>query len=367
MRLRRARCLTCYWHQDDFVAHPYLHGEPVALPSPVVEILTAFGTWRSPDDAAKALPAYDSETISEAVETLSTHGLLLAEGSEEAAHDEHVALHWDAWAPEASFFHYATRHDTYETLTEEDRYTLVAEGRPALFTSYPNADRILLPRIPVQLSTPLGEALYQRRTHRAFSRQSVPLPSLAALIATVFGPADFIDAGGFGALIRRTSPSGGARQEIDAYLGVRTVHGVAPGWYHYNTREHSLELLAEGCTSDDLATLCGGQEWAGQASFIVILTSVVQRMLVKYRDPRAYRVCLLNAGHFGQSFALAATALGLGPFQTGAFHDHALTQRLGLDGATAIPLYVLGAGPPADRSDAGPAGAGIDAFRRTTL
>ncbi|WP_413099894.1 SagB/ThcOx family dehydrogenase [Streptomyces sp. Inha503] len=238
---------------------------------------------------------------------------------------------------------------------------------PAIFACYPDAERLLLPRTPPRLDAPFGEILYRRRTHRSFAPRPVALEDLATLLSTTFGPVDFIDAGGLGALMRRTSPSGGARHELEAYVGIRHVVGVAPGWYHYNAREHSLELLTAGCTGEDLVSLGGGQSWMADASFVVVLVAVIERMLVKYRFPRAYRVCLLNAGHFGQTFVLAATGMGLGPFQTGAFDDSAVAERLGLDGTTVTPLYMLGAGAPAHADSYTRPPATLDTFMRTTL
>ncbi|GAA2618380.1 hypothetical protein GCM10010217_67270 [Streptomyces tubercidicus] len=121
----------------------------------------------------------------------------------------------------------------FETATPELRQHLTRDGRPALFTVYPEADRILLPRTPdPRLSAPLEQTLYRRRTHRSFSAQPVSLYDLAVLLGTVFGPAEFIDGFEYGALIRRTSPSGGARQELDAYLATPNVTGVPAGLFH---------------------------------------------------------------------------------------------------------------------------------------
>ena len=65
---------------------------------------------------------------------------------------------------------------------------------------------------------------------------------------------------------------------------------------------------------------------------------------------------------------LTATALGLGPFQSGAFHDASLARRFGFDEGAAIPLYLVGAGTPTDPPyPAARQHAGLDAFRRTTL
>lgn len=139
------------------------------------------------------------------------------------------------------------------------------------------------------------------------------LHDLAVLLRTVFGPAEFIDGFEYGALIRRTSPSGGARQELDAYLAAPNVTGIPAGPFHYNSREHSLELLREGFTHTEAGALCVHQEGIDQAAFIVFVVAAWERLRAKYRHPRAYRVSPLNAGRLGQTFALAATALGLGP------------------------------------------------------
>lgn len=207
MRLRRLRGLTCYWHRGDFVAHAYRGHAPVALHPSTAEILSAFDTWTTRAQAAEALDHLHPETVVKAAGTLLEYGLLAEEGSPEAEEDERLADTWGPWSPEASFFHYATRDVPFETATPELRQHLTRDGRPALFTEYPEADRILLPRTPdPRLSAPLEQTLYRRRTHRSFSAQPVSLHDLAVLLRTVFGPAEFIDGFEYGALIRRTSP-----------------------------------------------------------------------------------------------------------------------------------------------------------------
>ncbi|MDJ1132048.1 SagB/ThcOx family dehydrogenase [Streptomyces iconiensis] len=237
---------------------------------------------------------------------------------------------------------------------------------PALFTSYPDAPRLPLPRQRADLRTPYEQVLYGRRTHRDFARSPVPLTTLATLLATVFGPVDFIDSG-HGALYRRTSPSGGARQELDAYVGALDVTGLAPGWYHYNGLQHSLELLAEGFTPAQATHLCADQPWAGEAAFLVVLAARLERLSVKYHTPRCYRVCLLNAGHLGQTFALTATALGLGPAQTGAFNDAQVAASCALDDTCHIPLYVLAAGHTHPEPTQSPEPATLTVLRSTPL
>lgn len=377
MRLRRSRCLMCYWHEGTFVVHPHPHGTPTALHPAAAEILSVFEEWNTPEEAAGSLGHLTPDTIEAAVATLVRGGALLAEGSAAAHRDEQIARQWGAWMPEASFFHYATS-DVYDPGEGDGEDPAgAADGAtaaptscfsppPPLFTGRPHAPRLLLPRRPGALGAPFEQVLYDRRTHRDFTGAPVSMDTLAALLATVFGPVDFIDCGR-GALYRRTSPQGGSRQEIDAYVGVLDVTGLPAGWYRYNGLLHALELVSEGFTPEEAAHLCADQSWAERPAFFVVLAARLERMSVKYPTPRAYRVCLLDAGHLGQTFALTATALGLGPAQTGAFRDSAVAGRCGLDDTGHTPLYVLAAGHPEPEPRDAPPPAGIAAFDATTL
>ncbi|UNO43557.1 SagB/ThcOx family dehydrogenase [Streptomyces sp. MST-110588] len=386
MRYRRSRCLTCYWRDGLFIVHPYPHGTPTSLHPVAVEVCSAFEEWAVPAEAAKVLDHLTPETVQEAVAVLTEAGVLLAEDSPDADRDEEIDRHWAAWSPEASFLHYATQNDYLESpytrdtldtpnmpdapdtrVNDEDPDAAPDATRlPPLFTGYPDAPRLPLPRSRAGLHAPYEQVLHSRRTHRDFSPAPVSMTALATLLSTVFGPVDFIDSG-HGALYRRTSPSGGSRQELDAYVGALNVTGLAPGWYHYNCLEHSLELRTEGLLREEAAHLCADQDWAGDTAFLVVLAARLERMSVKYRTPRCYRVCLLNAGHLGQTFALTATALGLGPAQTGAFHDALIAERCLLDNTGHTPLYVLGAGHPSPSAPNEPPPATLTAFTHTPL
>lgn len=188
-RLRRARCLVCYWQDDHtLVAHRFPDGDPVALPATVVATLMAFDDWRAPAQVATSLRDHDQRAVFEAVEWLRGAGLLLAEHSERAALDQRVAEGWRGWAPQAPFLHYTTDVPT-DVAPHGDDYPT------PLFTNYPDADRMLLPRRPAALDVPFGRTLYERRTHYCFSPDSVPLDAFATLLHTVFGPVGFCDAG----------------------------------------------------------------------------------------------------------------------------------------------------------------------------
>jgi nitroreductase len=63
----------------------------------------------------------------------------------------------------------------------------------------------------------------------------------------------------------------------------------------------------------------------------------------RYRHSRAYRVILLEAGHFCQTFCLVATWLGLAPFCTAALDDEKIEADLGLNAHESV-LYAAGVG-----------------------
>ena len=92
--------------------------------------------------------------------------------------------------------------------------------------------------------------------------------------------------------------------------------------------------------------LAGGRTWVKQAAFLCIMTAVSDRVFWKYSSSDAYRLFLLDAGHLAQTFALLATAHGLGPFTTAAMSEDAIEELLGLDGVREFPVYLCGAGVP---------------------
>jgi nitroreductase len=80
------------------------------------------------------------------------------------------------------------------------------------------------------------------------------------------------------------------------------------------------------------------------------MTAVFERTLWKYQIESSYRVLWLEAGHLAQTFALIATARGLGSFGLDGLQNSFLEKRLGLDGVAEFPVYLCGAGGRAPHS-----------------
>ncbi|MFI1202622.1 SagB/ThcOx family dehydrogenase [Streptomyces sp. NPDC020883] len=372
MPIRRARSIVCYWHDGAFVVENFRTRITVSLDPVAAELLNELGDWTEPEKVAARFPDFDPESVRQSLADLEESGLIVRQGQSAAEHDEVVGTSWPEWNMSARYLHTMTKNAPYTEDTPELREELAAQGgRPALFKSYPDADVVLLPRIPRPIGASFEEVLYRRRTHRAFADEDVPLVDFATLLSSVFGPAQFIDADAYGSLMQRTSASGGARQEIEAYVLVRRVEALAPGIYHYNGLIHGLEFLGDCPPWQDVAQLSVNQRGIEDAAFAIVLTSLVERMRSKYRTARTYRIMLMDAGHLAQTFAMVTTALGLGPFQTAAFADTDVEDLLGIDGVDETALYLLSAGVPADPQQDGTNGlktpAGLAAFRRSRI
>jgi SagB-type dehydrogenase family enzyme len=144
----------------------------------------------------------------------------------------------------------------------------------------------------------------------------------------------------------KTSPSGGARHPVEAYVVVRDVRGLDPGTYHYAADRHALERLRRGASAKQLRTYVPHSGYFAGASALVLFTAVFERQLWRYPYSRAYRAALVEVGHVCQTFCLAATSLGLASFSVMGLADSVIERDLGIDGIGESVLYAAGVGRP---------------------
>jgi SagB-type dehydrogenase family enzyme len=367
MKYRRPRSLILYWHDGELTVENYLEPKPsdaevdnaVAIDAVALRLLDAFEDWTDADSVAEALPDHDPAAVVSYAEQLADAGLLMRAGDPAAEREERFLTQWANWSEEARFFHFGTKNAVYtgdsldQRRADAQRIRETGGPPPAIFKSYPEAPRAYLPRTFVPLEDPFGSVLTRRRTHRRFTGAPVDLRCFATALYLTFGPMMLYDAGDLGTLMLRTSPCGGARHELEPYVAVLDVAGVAPGLYHYNVECHALELLDGDFDRAALHRLTYESEMCTPSAFVCFVTAVFARTMWKYRHPRAYRVTTLNAGHMGQTFVLTCTALGLGPWQSAAFRDDEVEAALGIDGLSEGAIYMFGAGTPVPATRAG--------------
>jgi SagB-type dehydrogenase family enzyme len=349
---RRSPYLVCYWQDRQFVLENYAAGKRVAAAPLTCEMLDFFDRWRPAAELARHFPQYTTESLAQALANLINHGLVERSGAPRDEKAEALAT-WGEWSPAASFFHLSTK-DSHQPIEPDDSVRFMqrrarAKPLPPAIKSYPKNRQIALPSPASEGDFP--RVLLERRTWRQFSSSSLALGDLATLLGLTFGVQSWLDLRGIGRVALKTSPSGGARHPIEAYVIAQRVQGLSCGLYHYNAADHRLELLHKRVSAERTSNYLNGQWWAGKAAAVVLMTAVFARPQWKYPASRAYRIVLIDAGHLCQTFCLVATWLGLAPFCTMAIADSAIEKDLEIDGVTESILYTAGVGARLGDSD----------------
>lgn len=214
-------------------------------------------------------------------------------------------------------------------------------GKPALYKEYPGRPRIELPRPAPAEGMSLDEALRTRASVRDYSPEPLSLPDLAYLLWATTGVQRTERGHEF-----RTAPSAGALYPIETYVVANNVRDLGPGLYHYAVKDHRLEELKPGDLRLPTAGAALGQRICYDAAAVFVWTAVFERSKWKYKQ-RAYRYIYMDAGHIGENFYLAATALKLGACTVGALFDDDLNALLGVDGIEESGIYMAAVGHPA--------------------
>lgn len=197
---------------------------------------------------------------------------------------------------------------------------------PALAWEF-KGEQVELPAA-ADLTLPLGEALRQRGSNRAFSRQPMTRQDIGTLLRHAVGFRGFSFAESFGIVARRNYPSPGSRHSLEFFILAIHCADVLPGLYHLRYDCSALTALGT-MPPPDVQRLVGEQPWAREAATVVMMASVQQRQAFKY-PKSARRFGLLEAGHAGQSLALVATAMGLSHCALGSLPGKALDEQIGL-------------------------------------
>jgi SagB-type dehydrogenase family enzyme len=347
--LRRARCLLLYWQDGQLFFYNFA-GRLTASARPITcEVLDFFSEWRTSKEAITHFADYSKRSVHSALSQLAEQGLLLRKGTPEVTQDNRIAKEWGAWLPEGSF-HFCTKDAVYVDRSNWSlarlKSVLPKMPQPKIFKTVKGATKILLPTHAFPDSEFI-RVLMARKTHRRFSNQQLTLETMSQLLSLVWGVKGYLYSPRFGKLLRKTSPSAGARHPGEVYLMALRIKGLRAGLYHYHPARHRLETISTRATRDKAWQYCACQNYARKAAALFLMTAVFPRTMWKYHQPRAYRVVLLDAGHLCQTFCLVATWLGLAPFCTAALKDTLIEKDLGIDGIRESVLYVAGVGLPA--------------------
>jgi hypothetical protein len=278
--VRRALTLHAYWKDGDLVVENFATRVAVSADPITIQILNFFGQWRQRDALIAQLPQFGADSVRKAVTELLRHSLLVEAGSEQARLGEAIADTWKHWLPHGSY-HFATKDAPFASPTQWARmareFRAVAP-QPAWMKEYPRVKKRRLPPAESE-SDRFLQVLLGRKTHREFSKASLPVERLATLLHYTWGAMGTIESPNFGPLLHKTSPSGGARHPGEVYVAALRVEGLAPGLYHYNIRDHSLELLKKGPMRRAVLSYALGQEHVGTSCAVFFMTASFPRTM----------------------------------------------------------------------------------------
>lgn len=353
-RYRRSPNVVSYWTEEGFVFQNFATGLRSGGDPLAVEILDFFDDWHSVEDLHRHLGRFDRPLLTKVVEALDKGSLLERLGRPRRIEKDMES--WASWNPAGGFFHFSTKDVPYVEPEEAEEHLLEkAQGvpMPPALKRYPRAVRRALPEPRARGEFP--QVLLARRTWREFAEQPMDVAALATLLGLTFRIQHWMALPGLwpgkkkiGKVPLKTSPSGGARHPLEAYVLATRVKGLPRGLYHYAPDSHTLETLKATATPRQIADYVPAQWWYSRASALIIISAVFPRTEWRYDFPRAYRAVLLEAGHFSQTFLLVATWLGLAPFCSMALADTKIERDLGLDGVSESVLHAVGVGtrPP---------------------
>jgi SagB-type dehydrogenase family enzyme len=334
-----------YWAGGELRIANYLTTREFSTNTVTLEVVRFFFTPRTIQEALLEFRSYSRESVARAILQLIDARILLEYDSAEQERDELVGSSWAPWLPEGGF-HFMTKDTPYvpgDWPTKEKLKTLPATPAPPQFKEIRGGHAVRLPS-PEIAEDAFFETLRARRTHRKFARGKVSLENVSKLLQTTWGVQGYFETNEFGKLPYKTSPSGGARHPGEVYLMALRVDGLETGMYHYHARDHRLARLPARVSPRLASAYCADQPYFAGAAALFIMTAVFARTIWKYGRARAYRVVLLETGHFCQTFCLTATRLGLAPFSTAALKDSLIEKDLELDGISESVLYVAGVG-----------------------
>lgn len=208
------------------------------------------------------------------------------------------------------------------------------EWETVSYKQYPRLPKVSLPSHQLPQKN-LEKLILQRSSERDFQRRAISLEALSSLLKYSVGIV--------GENEKRAHPSAGARFPLEVYVLSLAPSHLPTGVYHYNPKEHLLDVLWERPFSDDDIQQLFSYKWVMNASFVVILTAVFQRNQMKYGE-RGYRYILLEAGHASQNFYLVSTALSLKCCAIVGTRDQVVESLLDIDGVTESVVYALAFG-----------------------
>ncbi|MFX1588588.1 MAG: SagB/ThcOx family dehydrogenase [Promethearchaeota archaeon] len=183
---------------------------------------------------------------------------------------------------------------------------------------------ITLPNPLTKGNKSLEECIYERESIRSFQKSEIEIEKISQILWATQGKKGN----------KRTVPSAGATYPLEIYVLVKDK-----GLFHYNLKEHNLELISKDVSCEKLANASWNQNFICEAYINIIICADYSRTTQRYGE-RGVRYVYMEVGHCAQNIHLEAVALGLASVPIGAFKDKRVKKELNLS-ENIDPLYII--------------------------
>ena len=243
----------------------------------------------------------------------------------------------------SELFHHSSKdHSKGHPPISNDDSEWPDEWKTTYYKAYPR-----LPKIKLDDGHVLADffdLIKKRQSRRDFRREPITKRELSLLLKYSCGNTSDMGDGRY----HRAQASGGARFPIEVYpivfrSGDPSADGLKAGLYHYNVKDHVLDVLWDREFNDEDIDKIFTYSWVKDAGLGIVMTAVFWRNQNKYGE-RGYRYILLEAGHIGQNIYLVSQALGLKCCALGGTRDENLEKLIDIDGVTESVVYGLAIG-----------------------
>jgi len=145
-------------------------------------------------------------------------------------------------------------------------------------------------------------------------------------------------------LMRRTSPSGGSRHPTEGYLIACNIKGLENGIYHIQSSPFCFVALETKCSINPskLFPEFYHNNSLPEPAAIIILTSIFERNMFRYREPRTFRTIHMDAGHIIGTIELITGHLNINTCTSHLFDEKGIEELIGIDGLSEGAITTIG-------------------------
>lgn len=204
-------------------------------------------------------------------------------------------------------------------------------SRPPAFHLFDYADKLVLSNRLLDAPTPLLMLLEQGLEAVPESLHTPPqnLQTLSSWLYLAAGPRGRVQTPE-GSVLQRTIASEHACLAIEVYVGIFSIHGIEPGFYHYSFAEHALRRLRNG--EETLYLMRRGRpdlQFLGTIPAAVLVSTIFCRSSW-LNGRRGYRQAILQAGQTTEALHLVAMGLGMRTVTRLRMTESSMRELLGL-------------------------------------